>query len=443
MSSEKPASYLRVLKAPHAARTFLSALVARFAYGIVFMSLVLTVSGATGSYAVAGGVLAVFGLSSSLLAPYRARLIDRHGVRRALLPMAALCAAALGLIAAVAWDPGAPEAALWALAAAAGLTAPPLGPFMRTLWTVLVPEDDELQRAYALDTVAEELLYVVGPLLAGAMATAVEPALGVAVSAVLLFGGTAVLATSPPAVAFRSGPAPEGPDPVGDPGAGDGPGRNRSALWRGLLDPVLVTAGLGACLGAFNLLAVAFADDHGDPASVSWVSATMAISSALGGLLYGAVRWTRPLRARLPILAGLLGLFCLLAGQSGGMLALVAFAAGVGFAMSPTLTTSYLIAGEVDSGARSTEAGTWVNTAFNTGNAAGSAGIGLLLAPLSLAWCFAVTGAAVLVPALVVALRNSLRKEIQVEQEEKFEKADTVHSGEGREPRIRKGSENS
>jgi hypothetical protein len=53
---------------------------------------------------------------------------------------------------------------------------------MRTLWGVLVPGRDLLRRAYSLDTVAEELLYVTGPLLAGLFAAYANPALGVAVS---------------------------------------------------------------------------------------------------------------------------------------------------------------------------------------------------------------------------------------------------------------------
>ncbi|MFF3616787.1 MFS transporter [Streptomyces sp. NPDC002580] len=435
MSTAKTASYLTVLKIPHAARTFGAALIARFAYGIVFLSLVLTVTRATGSYAMAGGVLAVFGLSSSLLAPYRARLIDRHGVRRALLPMAVLCASLLGLIAAVSWQPGAPRAALWVLGAAAGAFAPPLGPFMRTLWGVLVPDEKELlQRAYSLDTVAEELLYVVGPLLAGALTAYAEPALGVALSAVLLLGGTAVLATSPVAASFRAVGAASAPPQATGAEASPAPPAGGARWWTKLIDPVLVTAGLGACMGAFNLLAVAFADEHGTAASVSWVSATMAVSSAMGGLLYGAVGWKLAARARLPILAAFLGIFCALAGQATGMIGLVVLAAAVGFFMSPTLTTSYLIAGEVDSGARSTEAGTWVNTAFNTGNAAGSAGIGLLLAPLSLAWCFVATGALVLLPALVSAVRNSGRMIRRVERIEIPAATANLNSGEGEKP---------
>ncbi|MEU7340190.1 MFS transporter [Streptomyces sp. NPDC007074] len=403
----KSPSYLTVLQRPQAARTFGAALVARFAYGIVFLALVLTVDRATGSYAVAGGVLAVFGLASSLLAPYRARLIDRHGAHRALLPMAAACAALLGLIAVVGWQPGASRAALWVLGAAAGACAPPLGPFMRTLWRELVTDDEQLlQRAYSLDTVAEDLLYVVGPLLTGALTALAEPALAVLLSAVLLLGGTVVLAISPVAASFRGAVVPSD---TGGERASAAPGR-APRWWVALLAPVVVTAGLGACMGAFNLLAVAFADRHSAAASVSWVSAALAVSSALGGLVYGAIRWRLSTRARLPLLTAFLGVFCVLAGQATGMIGLVALAGAVGFLLAPTLTTAYLIAGDVDSETRGTEAGTWVNTAFNTGNAAGSAGIGLLLSPLPLAWCYAVTGAFVLLSAAVAALSGTTGK---------------------------------
>ncbi len=35
---------------------------------------------------------------------------------------------------------------------------------MRTLWSDLVPDRASLQRAYSLDAVAEELIFVMGPL---------------------------------------------------------------------------------------------------------------------------------------------------------------------------------------------------------------------------------------------------------------------------------------
>ncbi|MFI5688854.1 hypothetical protein [Streptomyces sp. NPDC051636] len=51
-------SYAAVLRVPHARRTFAAALTARLSYGTVGLSLMLSVTRATGSYAVSGIVMA-------------------------------------------------------------------------------------------------------------------------------------------------------------------------------------------------------------------------------------------------------------------------------------------------------------------------------------------------------------------------------------------------
>jgi hypothetical protein len=72
--------------------------------------------------------------------------------------MAALYALLLASMAAATWQSGVPRVLLWILAAACGACTPPLGPLMRTLWAGLITDRGLLQRAYSLDTVAEEIL---------------------------------------------------------------------------------------------------------------------------------------------------------------------------------------------------------------------------------------------------------------------------------------------
>ena len=162
-------SYTAVLRLPFAARTFATALIGRLSYGTVFLSLTLALASGHGSVSRTGEVVAVFALSVAALAPLRARLIDRHGIRRVLLPLALSYAGALLGLAAATWRPGAPLWLLVALSLAAGATAPPLGPTMRTLWRAMCGDDQALmQRAFSLDTVAEEVIGISGPLLVGA-----------------------------------------------------------------------------------------------------------------------------------------------------------------------------------------------------------------------------------------------------------------------------------
>jgi len=392
--------YAAVLRPPHAARTFGLALVGRSSYGVVFLSLVLAVTRVTGSYATAGIVLALFGLASSLPSGFRARLIDRYGAHAVLPPMAVLYALLLAGLAAVTWPSGAPRVLLFILAAACGACAPPLGPVMRTLWAVMIPDQDLLRRAYSLDTVAEELLFATGPLVAGLFAAYANPALGVAVSAGLVLAGSLALASGPvvssPVVRDRVHRKKEP--------AGGAP--SRSSWFRdgsGLRRPVLVSAGMGMCLGAMGILVVTFTGSHHHLAAAGQVDAAMAVSSAAGGLAYGAFRWRLSGRARLVAFAAGLGLCVALAGQSPGIGVLAAVAALTGLFVSPTLITAYLIANEAAAPGTRTQVSTWVNTAFNLGNSAGTAGIGLLVTRLPLPACFAVAAGALLLPALTVA----------------------------------------
>lgn len=196
-------SYAAVLRVPHARRTFSAALVGRLSYGTVSLSLMLSLTRSTGSYAVAGLVMALFGATSVFLSPYRASLVDRLGPRRALLPMALLYAALLCVLAGACRRPGTSEAVLAVTAGLAGACTPPLGPTMRAVWAELLPDRRLLQRAYSVDGVAEELLFVSGPLLVGGIVAVASPVVGVVLSAVLVAVGTLAFVTSPATAALR------------------------------------------------------------------------------------------------------------------------------------------------------------------------------------------------------------------------------------------------
>ncbi|MFI1789968.1 MFS transporter [Streptomyces olivaceoviridis] len=270
-------SYAAVLRVPHARRTFTAALTARLSYGTVSPAVLLSVTHATGSYAVSGTVLSLFGATTVFLTPLRAALIDRHGPRRVLPPMSALYGALLSILAVLTWRPGAPAAAIGLTAALAGSCAPPLGPTMRALWSELVTDRDLLRRAYSLDGVAEELLYVSGPALIATLGGFAPPAAGILLSAALNAGGTCAFVTSPAMTRQGPGPASAGP-------AGEEPGRERVAPLRGLWPPVVVVLGTGLALSAVELLVMAFATDRSyDPALVPWVLGALSAGSALGG----------------------------------------------------------------------------------------------------------------------------------------------------------------
>ncbi|MER6320517.1 MFS transporter [Streptomyces coelicoflavus] len=396
--SSRP-SYAAVLRVPHARRTFAAALVGRLSYGTVSLALMLSLTRSTGSYAVAGLVMALFGATSVFLSPYRASLVDRHGPRRALLPMALLYAALLCVLAEVCRRPGTPEAVLAVTAALAGACTPPLGPTMRAVWARLLPDRALLQRAYSLDGVAEELLFVSGPLLVGALVAVAPPVAGVVLSAVLVAAGTLAFVTSP----MTAAPGPDGRQ------KNDGPapkGRADGQV-RALLQPVVVAAAVGVSVSAVDLLVVAYAGerDLGDGA-VAWVLAALSVGSAVGGLVNGAVAWSSPTRARLPFFAVGLGLCLAAAGLAPGLGTLIPAVMCAGLFVAPALTTAYLIADECAAPGFRVRAGAWCNTAVNAGGSAGAAAVGLLVERLPLPVCFAVSGAVAAAAALVPGHRR-------------------------------------
>ena len=147
--------YRDVLQLPHASRLMLAALIGRLSFATVSLAMLLAVQRSTGSYAAAGAAVGAFGLANVLIAPARARLVDRAGQPVALPRLAAGYAALLCLLAGLTSSTTTASWLLVTTAGLAGLFPPPLGAAMRVLWASLVQDPAMLARAYSLDAVAE------------------------------------------------------------------------------------------------------------------------------------------------------------------------------------------------------------------------------------------------------------------------------------------------
>lgn len=320
---------------------------------------------ATGSYATAGACLALFGAATALLAPPRGRLIDAHGARVVLVPMALCYGTLLSALAVLAWNTGAPRWALLVCSAAAGATAPPLGPTVRARWGSLIVEARLLRRAFALDTVSEEVLYILGPLVAGALAAVSRPSVGVLASAVFVVSGTLAMTCGLPREAKGQAQARQGQahaQALSAPGGVSG--RRRFEAWPALL----VSLAVGLSLGGLSLLIVAFAQRDQHAYAAAWIEAVLSIGSAAGGLAFGALRWHAPGRRQLGVSACGIGLALTAAGCAPGLSALAVTVGVVGIFVAPTITMTYLVA---DEASHSTRAGASVNAAYDLGAALG------------------------------------------------------------------------
>ena len=384
-------SYLAVLRLPHARPLLLASLVGRLANATGPLSVVLFVQEQTGSLAKAGAASAAIGLASGLLAPVRGRLVDRYGQRRCLLPMGLGFAAALAGMVATAGPGPAAVATTIALAAAAGAVAPPLGASMRALWVSLVGQGPRLQTAYALDAVLDELLFVLGPLLAGGLATLYRPAAGVLATAGLALVGTLGFVASPVSRTQAGRPAAVG-GRAGWAGAMAAPG---------LRTLVLSLTGVGAAIGIWEIGLVGAAREAGSPEAASISLAAWAAAGGVGGLWYGSRTWRRPAGQRYLALLALLVLAGAIMAAAGSPVAMGAVVVLVGAVLAPLESSAYLLAAELAPAGTLTESGTWLNTAINVTAAAGLAVAGALVdragVPATLAVACACTAAGLLV----------------------------------------------
>lgn len=362
--SSRP-GYGQLLRTRGAWTFLLPGFAARQPFAMLTLSLVLLVQHTTGSYGAAGAVAAVTGVSMALFAPLTGRLADRHGQRAVLVPgvlvhtLAGLTLTALALA----------DAPLWTLFAAAvptGASVPQVGPMVRARWGVKLQGSPLMTTAAAFESVTDELTFVLGPLLATALCTTVDPAAGLLTEAALtLVGGLLFAAqkSTRPAVRLEGHARVEHASAVSVPGV-----------------RVLIVAflGIGSVFGGLQVALAAFTESIGEPGLNGVLYGTFAAGNMLSGIICGAIAWKTAPRRRLVI-----GYTALAVTASGlwaadSVVTLAGVGLLVGMCVAPALITGYtLVDGLVPAGAR-TEAFTWLTGAVALGQAAAVAVAGQL-----------------------------------------------------------------
>ncbi|MFC8898350.1 MFS transporter [Streptomyces cinereoruber] len=342
----------RLLFARPGARAFAAwGLIARLPAGMFGVSAVIMIAAVYDSYALAGAVTATGLAVGSVTAPLIARLVDRHGQARIAVPAAAY--ATLGhLVLALCVHERAP---VWALFATVALTAtsPNTGGMSRARWAHLLRDDPgALHTANSFEQAVDELCFMLGPVLAAVLCSALFPQAGTLAAAALFLGGTLLFA------AQRSTEPPVAPrTPAGSP-----------LRAPGMVPLLAVFLATGAVFGSMEVVTLAYVD--GPVAGP--VLALQAAGSCAAGLLYGRVRRTARLRTCLAAMTALMAL-PLLAASAGSLLALAAGLLVAGMATAPTMVTGMGLVQRLTPADRLNEGMTLAVTALLAGIATGSA----------------------------------------------------------------------
>ena len=366
--------YLDVLRAPGVARVVVFALIGRLPFGTLPLSMVLLMRHEHYDYGQVGAVLATEALSVGVTAVFVGRLVDRIGHARVLITTGTITAVAICLQAA-AMASGASVALLIVLGVVQGATVPPISPSMRALWRDLIP-DHRLDTAYAFDSVALELAFIVGPLLAAGLATAWTPLAGMIVSAAFYCVAAIGFATAPASRAWRPEESVE---------------RTRAGALRspGIRTLVVAAACAAVAFGALEVALTAFAEEQGSRDAVGPLITVWSIGSLVGGLVYGARTWSSPAPRRFLILSGLLGLGAVPLPFAGSLIAMGAFLFGTGLALAPLGATAYGLLATLAPAGTATEAYSWHIVANVVGSSIGAFLAGLLIDHASVDWALA------------------------------------------------------
>jgi hypothetical protein len=358
------ATYRTVLRAHGAAAFFLTAAVGRVGIAMTSLGIVWLVHARTGSYATAGLVTGGFAVAEALAGPQLARLADRIGQTRVLPPVLLAHAGAvttlLALVAA-----GTPDWLMTAGGVLAGATIPQLGALSAARWAALLRDRraTALPTAFALESLANELAYLAGPVLVSILGASGYPAAGTVLAAVLVVGGGMCFAA-------QRRTAPE---------ASAAAGRHRTS--RGLLRPgfavlVGVNLAIGGFFGAMQISVTAFALEHGAAGIAAALFTVSSCASLLTGWLYGLRQWRAVLRVQLAVAAGGLAIGCLPL-----LLARSAYELGLGVALTGLAIPLILILCSLLAEASVhrtvlTQAFAWLNSASAAGSAGAAAAAG-------------------------------------------------------------------
>lgn len=358
--------YADILTIPGAAAFSVSALIARLPMSMFGLSVIFAVEAASGSYGDAGVLAGLALLGQGVASPIQARLADRWGQARMLVPV--LVAHATGLAAFIVLLEHAGFVVLAVAALVTGVTLPQIGALVRARWARLDVGARGLHTAYAWESVLDEVVFIAGPLVATLLSTTVDPRAGLVLCLTLTTAGGLVYAAQ-----RRTDP---GSRRTADAAA---PVTTGTSMLAAMVRLVITFAFMGVLFGSIEVVTVAFTAQVGSPGAAGVVLAVFALGSLLAGLVAGSIQsrfgpQRRFVVGQLVLAAAVLPLPFV---GSAAVLGAILFVAG--FAIAPTLIAGYsLVQAEVPA-ARLTEGLAWVSTALNAGVAAGAAAAGPII----------------------------------------------------------------
>lgn len=378
------AAYREVLRMPGVLRLVVLSTLARVPQTAAGVALTLHVARTLGAgYATAGLVVAASTVGMTIGGPWRGRVIDRQGVRRAFVPSIVVGGGAWLLA------PFLHPLGLVVVGFVGGVLALPIFTVTRQSLAVLVPPDRR-RVVFSLDSIGTEVSFMIGPALGVLVATQWSSYAALALLGVTtVAAGLAFWLLDPPTRSEQPVPhADEAPDTLDGELAGRARITRRDWFTPSLGVILGVSAAATIVLAATDVSIVAVLDDAGQVGFAGVVIVTWALGSLVGVLVYGALRravspmWLLFALAVLTVPAAF--------AHSVFWLAVALFVAGA--LCAPTIAaTTEAVARLVPEQARG-EAMGWHGSALTVGTAVGAPLAGVVIDGIAPSAGFAVAG---------------------------------------------------
>ena len=352
-------AYLDLFSHRDARWPLLSSTVARLTQGMIVLALVYALRDGAYSYTAVGFVTAGHQVGVGFASPIQGRLADRFGQPQVLIPDAAAYLLGTALLA---WfvGHGGGVPLLVALAVLTGAFFPPIGACSRVLMSRMFPGGRLRETAFAVTSIAVEIGFILGPLLAMAVTFTIGADWAVVLAGVVAAGGSAGYAVTRGA---RSMPRRD-PDVV----------PTAALRSSGVRVVVIAFAAIAVAFGVFDVAVPAVAEFAGRPRAAAWLISSVAAGSLLGGLVYGARSWPGTIVTRLRVVSVVFTVGLLLIPFSTGSLPLFGAALFVGGVfLAPTTITAFQLIDDLAIRGTQTEAQSWTQSGVVLGVAVGTA----------------------------------------------------------------------
>ena len=359
---------------PGVARVVVSQLTARFPFGMLSLAFLIHIEHIHNSYAAAGAVLGALALGQALVGPITSRMMGIFGIRPVIISTIVIVCITVTVMALLPL----PVWALMALGLVAGAFMPPVQPAVRTMYPKMVPST-KLTPLFSLDASAQEIIWILGPVLTTFIAVQISSVAAILVSvAFFVFGGLWFL-TSPIVGRVRIP-------------------RSKTRFGGVLKRPTVIISTIVGLLLVASFAAVEAGIvaifGNGGP-TAGWVLAIFALGSLFGGLAVGHREISSfSLTLRMSVVAA--GMVLAVFSTDFWWLSAMLFISGIGVA--PALTVLFANVSATLKFSETAEAYAWIGSGQLIGVGVGSAVAGLTIdafgpsAAIGVAALFAATG---------------------------------------------------